>query len=58
MNWITIIGKTTYLINQINQQHMEAAILLSILLTLFVGADLSNKETGYNNNNFEDIKNN
>ena len=37
---------------------MEAAILLSILLTLFVGADLSNKETGYNNNNFEDINNN
>ena len=35
---------------------MEAAILLSILLTLFVGADLSNKETGYTNNNFEDIK--
>jgi hypothetical protein len=37
---------------------MEAAILLTILLTLFVGADLSNKETGYINNNFEDIKNN
>jgi hypothetical protein len=37
---------------------MEAAILLSILLTLFVGADLTNKETGYINNNFEDIKNN
>jgi hypothetical protein len=37
---------------------MEAAILLSILLTLFVGADLTNKETGYTNNNFEDIKNN
>jgi hypothetical protein len=37
---------------------MEVAILLSILLTLFVGADLTNKETGYTNNNFEDIKNN
>jgi hypothetical protein len=37
---------------------MEAAILLTILLTLFVGADLSTKETGYINNNFEDIKNN
>jgi hypothetical protein len=37
---------------------MEAAILLSILLTLFVGADLTNKETGYTNNNFEDINNN
>jgi hypothetical protein len=37
---------------------MEAAILLSILLTLFVGADLTSKETGYTNNNFEDIKNN
>jgi hypothetical protein len=37
---------------------MEVAILLSILLTIFVGADLTNKETGYINNNFEDIKNN
>jgi hypothetical protein len=37
---------------------MEVAILLSILLTLFVGADLTNKETGYTNNNFEDINNN
>jgi hypothetical protein len=37
---------------------MEAAILLTILLTIFVGADLTNKETGYINNNFEDIKNN
>jgi hypothetical protein len=37
---------------------MEVAILLSILLTLFVGADLTDKETGYINNNFEDIKNN
>jgi hypothetical protein len=37
---------------------MEAAILLSILLILFVGADLTDKETGYINNNFEDIKNN
>jgi hypothetical protein len=37
---------------------MEAAILLTILLTIFVGADLSTKETGYTNNNFEDIKNN
>jgi hypothetical protein len=37
---------------------MEAAILLTILLTIFIGADLSNKETGYTNNNFEDIKNN
>ena len=37
---------------------MEAAILLSILLTLFVGADLTNKENGYTNNNFEDINNN
>ena len=37
---------------------MAAAILLTTLLTLFIGADLSNKETGYNNNNFEDIKNN
>ena len=37
---------------------MEAAILLSILLILFVGADLTDKETGYINNNFEDINNN
>ena len=37
---------------------MEAAILLTILLTIFIGADLNNKETGYTNNNFEDIKNN
>jgi hypothetical protein len=37
---------------------MEAAILLTILLTIFVGADLTDKETGYINNNFEDIKNN
>lgn len=37
---------------------MEAAILLTILLTLFIGADLSNEETGYINNNFEEIKNN
>jgi hypothetical protein len=37
---------------------MGAAILLTILLTIFIGADLSNKETGYNNNNFEDINNN
>ena len=37
---------------------MEVAILLSILLTLFVGADLTDKETGYINNKFEDINNN
>jgi hypothetical protein len=37
---------------------MAAAILLTILLTLFVGADLTDKETGYINNNFEDINNN
>jgi hypothetical protein len=37
---------------------MEAAILLTILLTIFVGADLTDKETGYINNNFEDINNN
>jgi hypothetical protein len=37
---------------------MAAAILLTTLLTLFIGADLSNKETGYTNNNFEDINNN
>lgn len=37
---------------------MEAAILLTTLLTLFVGADLNSKETGYTNNNFEEIKNN
>jgi|LakMenE18May11ns_1017448.scaffolds.fasta_scaffold9807148_6 hypothetical protein len=34
---------------------MVSAILLSILLILLVGADLSSKETGYINNNFEDI---
>jgi len=37
---------------------MTAAILLAILSVLLVCADLSNKETGYTNNNFEDIKNN
>jgi hypothetical protein len=37
---------------------MEVAILLSILLTLFVGADLTSKETGYTNNNFEESNNN
>jgi hypothetical protein len=37
---------------------MEAAILLSILLTFFVGADLTEKETGYTNENFEEIKKN
>ena len=37
---------------------MEAAILLTTLLTIFIGADLSNKETGYINNNFEEINNN
>ena len=37
---------------------MTAAILLASLFTLLVCADLSNKETGYSNNNFEDIKNN
>lgn len=37
---------------------MVSAILLSILLILLVGADLSSKETGYINNNFEDINNN
>ena len=37
---------------------MAAAILLTTLLTIFIGADLSDKETGYNNNNFEDINNN
>lgn len=37
---------------------MAAAILLTILLTLFIGADLSNTETGYINNKFEDINNN
>ena len=37
---------------------MEAAILLTTLLTLFVGADLSTKETGYTNENFDEIKKN
>ena len=37
---------------------MEAAILLTTLLTIFIGADLSNKETGYINNNFDEINNN
>jgi hypothetical protein len=37
---------------------MTAAILLATLSVLLVCADLSNKETGYINNNFEDIKNN
>jgi hypothetical protein len=37
---------------------MTAAILLATLSVLFVCADLSNKETGYTNNNFEDINNN
>jgi hypothetical protein len=37
---------------------MEAAILLTTLLTLLVGADLTSKETGYINNNFEEINNN
>lgn len=37
---------------------MAAAILLTILLTIFIGADLTTKETGYINNNFEDINNN
>ena len=37
---------------------MIAAILLATLSVLLVCADLSNKETGYTNNNFEDIKNN
>lgn len=36
---------------------MEAAILLTILLTIFVGADISTKETGYINNNFEETNN-
>ena len=36
---------------------MTAAILLASLSVLLVCADLSNKETGYSNNNFEDIKN-
>ena len=55
LKWTTIIGRTICLIKP---TPMEAAILLTILLTLFVGADLTNKETGYINNNFEDIKNN
>ena len=37
---------------------MTAVILLASLCILLVCADLSNKETGYINNNFEDIKNN
>lgn len=37
---------------------MTAAILLATLSVLLVCADFSNKETGYTNNNFEDIKNN
>jgi hypothetical protein len=37
---------------------MTAAILLATLSVLLVCADLSNKETGYSNNNFEDINNN
>jgi hypothetical protein len=37
---------------------MTAAILLATLSILLVCADLSNKETGYTNNNFEEIKNN
>ena len=37
---------------------MTAAILLATLSVLLVCVDLSNKETGYTNNNFEDIKNN
>jgi hypothetical protein len=37
---------------------MTAAILLASLCTLLVCADLTSKETGYSNNNFEDIKNN
>ena len=36
---------------------MTAAILLATLSVLLVCAYLSNKETGYTNNNFEDIKN-
>ena len=36
---------------------MTAAILLATLSVLLECADLSNKETGYTNNNFEDIKN-
>lgn len=37
---------------------MAFAILLTTLLTILIGADFSDKETGYNNNNFEDINNN
>ncbi len=37
---------------------MTAVILLATLSVLLVCADLSNKETGYTNNNFEEIKNN
>ena len=37
---------------------MEAAFLLTTLLTLLVGADLSTKESGYTNNKFEELNNN
>jgi hypothetical protein len=37
---------------------MTAAILLASLSVLLVCADLTSKETGYTNNNFEDINNN
>jgi hypothetical protein len=37
---------------------MTAAILLATLSILLVCADLTSKETGYTNNNFEDINNN
>jgi len=37
---------------------MTAAILLASLCTLLVCADLTSKETGYSNKNFEDINNN
>jgi hypothetical protein len=36
---------------------MTAAILLATLSVLLVCADLSNKETGYINNNFEETNN-
>jgi hypothetical protein len=36
---------------------MTAAILLATLSVLLVCADISNKETGYTNNNFEEINN-
>lgn len=35
---------------------MAASILLTTLLTILIVADFSDKETGYNNNKFEDIK--